>query len=892
MTTIDKSFFIHSIVNAIKNEDAQLTVRPDIHWLNQKIDEYVKKFDAISPFSDQDIDLIRTLARQSIILNAPDSAIIVDDSKFKEWYERGRLGDFWERFGKYLNTKGLPNEVIKRVDLDSDKILARMFDPKSEEFFNCRGMVVGDVQAGKTLSYSALINKACDVGYKVIIVLTGVTESLRSQTQKRLDFDFVGEVSTVGNRVATSANFVGVGRIPTSSQLRVICRTDVRNDFKNPGRFSIQSTNQPILIVAKKNKSVLEEINTWINSQKDAAGKKVPDPVLVIDDEADNASVNAANAGAMPKTINHLIRKLLNSCGRVSYVGYTATPFANIFINPDNTYDASDIEDLFPRDFVVALMPPDNYCGGKFFFLDADTKSYVLKTITDATTAFPVKKPVQGIPESLKKSIRQFFIASAIKDIRRARGFIPDVGDNRFDSCLVNISVRKTSQNTIKPIIEDYVDVLFDGIHSGSNSVHINNLKEDFEADVRPYLESDLTFDTVLTSLLKMVKPVVVAINTDSEDQLTWEDSSPRKVIAVGGFTLSRGITLCGLTISYIYRSSKMFDTIMQMGRWFGYRDGYRDLVRLWCEPNFENSIQNATRASEDLKGDIIQMTKLKMTPRQFGMKVSTYPGLLPTSKNKMKNSSEIEIDVSFEGTKPETHCFFSDRSVEDENYASVLNLAQVLKNEYSFVDRLDDKNRPQITFENVDSRIILNFMQDFKVHTNNKGRIAEGFFMQYLDALAESDLKKWDVIFYSRESASEGKEEKLSAILGRNINLQPRSVFTQQWREVDHDNSCVHLSNNRTVTAAGAANLVKSEEKPTLLINCLTAKWLDKKENVALSDIPDHLRGVLGKTFVGIKVYFPKVSRNFKPVTVVATLDYIRKLKEENLDDSEDLGE
>jgi hypothetical protein len=843
------------------------------------------------------------MVRSEIDVTGRGADVLDADPQKKRWYSRDILkeGGFWERFYSYARSaeKNLPSEVMRQVDEDSDKIVERLGNPHQKEPFNCRGMVFGDVQAGKTLSYSAVMNKACDAGYKVVIVLAGVTESLRSQTQERLDYDFVGEISTVGNQINTHANFVGVGKInPT---LRLICRTDTKSDFKNGRGFSIDSVKQPVIIVAKKNISPLKEIIKWLHSQRKHDTEKVPQPILIIDDEADNASVNTGKAGAPPKTINNLIRQIIDCCERVTYLGYTATPFANIFISPDDTYDSSDREELFPKDFIVSLNAPSNYCGGKFYFLDK-TSEYVICDIDDAKECIPRSEPLVCVPPSLKKALRQIFVASAIKDYRRENGLMSNRGDSRFDSCLINVAVKTSSQNDLRPRIKDIVDEFYDGIGSNQSNNRLNttfiDLKKTFEEDFEPYfpIDMEMNWEKLYGYLKKLEKPVTMSINTKSEDQLVWKEKSPRKVIAIGGFTLSRGITLSGLTISYIYRNSKAADTIMQMGRMFGYRDGYRDLVRLWMDPEFADAFDGATRATDDLRNDIIQMNKLGMTPRQFGMKVSTYPGLLPTAKNKMQNSELIEMKVCFAGLKPESHCFFIDKEIEKSNKNAVINFTNKIVANYDLKERFvinDDGKRlvtPQVVFEGVDSNFILDLLKEFEFHPNNKGRISEGFFLQYIEELRFSELSKWDLIFYSLPANTEGKSEEISAILGRNINSQMRSIFTKPFFDIDKDESCIHLAQNRSVTTGNVTSLVTNDHVPTLLIQSLvTGEIKHKKGSDPNQKIPLHLQDQKGREFIGLKIFFPKVTKDFRAISFIATLDYLNKIAKEQADESED---
>jgi hypothetical protein len=385
--------------------------------------------------TEETLNEVVIMVRMEINVIGGKSAISIDgDSDYKKWYSRDLLkkGGFWDRFYKYINSpeKRMPTPVIKQLDEDTDEIVRRLGDPNQAESFKRRGMVFGDVQAGKTMNYSAVINKACDAGYKVIIVLSGITESLRSQTQERLDYDFVGEISTVGNQVPHYAKFVGVGN--HGQGLRLICRTDVDSDFKNHRGFSIDSVKQPILIVAKKNSSPLKEIINWLDNQNKQNSKKVSQPVLLIDDEADNASVNTGKENGDPKTINHLIRQIIDRCDKISYVGYTATPFANIFISPDDSYDRSDLVELFPKDFIISINPPSNYCGGKFYFIDEESSEYALCPIEDAEACFPKNQPLIGVPESLKQALLQFFLISAIKDDRREMGLTSKIGHRAY----------------------------------------------------------------------------------------------------------------------------------------------------------------------------------------------------------------------------------------------------------------------------------------------------------------------------------------------------------------------------------------------------------------------------------------------------------------------------
>jgi hypothetical protein len=883
------SFFIGLIVRETQhrfvNSGIVGSVKPE--WIVETYQDIARdlKFDLTEDHRTLLMNLIRS--KIDVPLEGSGAISIVDDDNFEKWYTPSLLGKYWGRFKKYIEDKGsIPDAVKIVLDEDTDKILTRMANPRSEKTFNCRGMVVGDVQAGKTLNYSGLINKACDVGYHVIIVLTGTTEDLRSQTQERLDEDFVGQLSRVGNQQALdSASRVGVGHI--NWQIKPFCLTDVVNDFKRMKVFSIDSVNEPILIVAKKNVTVLDEINSWINTQKKDARDKVQKPFLIIDDEADNASVNTGKADEDPKKINHSIRRILESCARITYVGYTATPFANIFISPDDSFDSTDLKELFPKDFIFSLVPPPNYCGGRFFFLNPETSDSALEFIRDADKYFPASRKKQQeiveLPPSLIRAIRQFFIASAMKDIRRKSGDISDNLSNRFDSMLINISTLVNVQNTVKPLVKDEVDKISQAIsanqlHRSCSDPIVIDLINIYDKDFLPSLDKDISWESVATTLLNMDPIRVVSINGDSDDVLKWKEDSPKKNIAIGGLTLSRGLTLNGLVISYLFRNSKMFDTIMQMGRWFGYRDGYRDLLRLWCSPDVADAYQKATLATEEVREDIKQMNRQLMKPRDFGMKVAAYPGLMPTAKNKMRLGVTITHKVSFSDKKRETYFFNRDEEVEKINNTRVLEFARTLQasNDSKYVSRPGRKGKHK-AFLGVSSDLVIPLLVDFKYHRRNKD-LPEKYFRDYLEELRYSELSTWNVIFYSRQTQSVdvGISKELSEIFGEDINSQERSLFLKMWIR-DRDTTCVPLSANCQLSTGDIDKLAPNRNEPTLIIHSIKV-WDPTPHITAENPMPAHLEGLKGHEFYGITILFPCISEDSQAVTCIATQDYVKR--------------
>jgi hypothetical protein len=873
----------------------------DIDWILEQIDEMAAK-PFFLPFhiSAEQIKTIVNGVRAEIDVTVREPGVIVDNKKEHiDWYTEERLAQtdrfFWLRFEKYIKQKNdIPLSVLKRTDLDTDKILSNMHDPMTQDSFLTRGMVIGDVQAGKTLNYSALINKSCDMGYKLVIVLTGLTEDLRSQTQRRLDRDFVGQESQQsGSGVSIQgAVKLGVGNVDFSKKLSAVL-TDKNSDFRSPRVMNMESDPNPVLIVAKKNKSILEEINRWLRAQNGTVEKKLECPVLIIDDEADNASVNTGKPDEEPRAINRAIRTMLSLCKKVSYVAYTATPFANIFIAPDEFSSAKELKELFPEDFIIALSPPSNYCGGKFFFVDESTSIKVTKEIEDAEEYIPIKHKsdfnVTALPPSLIDAVRLFFVASAIKDIRRKREVINVSNpDNRFDTCLINVSRLINIQNDIKPLVMDEVDNIYTSIKANTalastNDSIFNKLKKLFMDEYADDVADSITWDDVCEAFQEMVKPIVVAIHGQSDDALLWESNSPTKVIAIGGFRLSRGLTLSGLTISYLYRNSLMYDTLMQMGRWFGYRDGYKDLLRLWCSADSIDWYAHITNATEELRESVALMAKQKLTPNDFGLRVLSHPGLLVTAKNKMQTGKEVEVKISFSGALRETYAFDLSDQVNNFNKDLVVKLIE---------DCLDKKtsaptNQDQHVFmSGVDGDLVISFLKDYKVNNLNGDWSAPELFHRYLDEVRDSDLQLWDVCIFNKKGSNERISPDLSDLAGKNIHLQQRSVFYRAG--IEKYSKAFFVNGNRKLSTGSIDKIgLESNEdrtKPMLVIHAIEAK----DPGVVL---PEKLKNCIGKIYYGCSVMLPVTKNEVKAISYKVTQGWLRRYMPES-DESNELAE
>ena len=644
-----------------------------------------------------------------------DASVLEAEDDHVPWVNRRRdeiRWKFWERYRNFLIGEELPQQAINSLDRITDRTLDLLGDPAAEFPFDRRGMVVGDVQAGKTGNYTGLICKATDAGYKVIIVLTGLNNNLRSQTQIRLDEGFIGKISVpIGEE---GSRLVGAGRIDPSAVVDWATNRTQKGDFnwKTMSQFGVHPGGRPLLLVVKKNVSVLDGVLEWIrltaNAQKDGRPHFARMPLLVIDDEADNASVDTrrqtfiggtADVDHQPTAINSRIRRILGRFDQVAYVGYTATPFANIFIHPD-AETGNDFQDLFPRDFIVNMPTPDNYVGASRIFGhqgedDDDTDESAIgladliipvddyaESLSRRETRgwmppvhrmshIPVVEVTGVVPDSLLKAIRCFALVVAS---RRKRGL-----GNRHNSMLVHVTRFQAVQRQVVAQIQEVMDTLANAVRYGGTD-DMAPFRTLWEQDFEPVTKAlnlpdcpPVSWDDLRGALRATISSITVReINGSSADVLDYDLNKDQglNVIAVGGDKLARGLTLEGLSITYFLRGSTMYDTLMQMGRWFGYRRGFLDLCRLFTTQDHVDWYGHIAQASDELRREFDRMEAIGADPIQFGLRVRSHPGLTVTSRAKMRHGTELR--VSFAGDVSETTVFSTDKRILEQNRIAV----------------------------------------------------------------------------------------------------------------------------------------------------------------------------------------------------------------------------
>lgn len=622
---------------------------------------------------------------------------VIDDRDFKAWIKSARESrkfEFWDRYRKYLELrKRIPREVVEQLDGLTDDILDRLRDPQTEGEWDRRGLVVGDVQSGKTSNYTGLICKAVDAGYPLVIVLAGVHNSLRSQTQLRLDEGFFGFDTRLNLRADQQNQRIGAGALPGAPFLVAHSLTSSMEsgDFRlstAQGTKIIPGGKDPVLLVVKKRVSILDNLHKWlkVRAERDAG---VPGgdivrgvPLLIIDDEADYASANTnefrdqdgnIDEDADPTNTNKNIRRLLTLFEKSAYVGYTATPFANVFIHHEG-WNRNFGEDLFPRSFIINIPAPSNYLGAeKVFGLDrpgAEGESRglpIIRKVQDSGAIFPPshKKTLQveELPPSLHEAILAFILACAARRVR---------GDVAVDnSMLVHVTRFTDVQEQVAGLIEDELtDIRRQLEYPGTGGDVLDRLEllwhNDFEAKAVELGElladhdlPPMEWKGVRRELFDAARRITVRrINGSAKDALDYvEHPDGLSVIAVGGDKLSRGLTLEGLSVSYFVRTSRMYDTLMQMGRWFGYRPGYADLCRLYTSPDLVAWYRHIAVATSELREEFDLMYATGQTPDQFGNRVRAHPnGMVITAVNKMRAVQKVR--AGFSGTISETVSF------------------------------------------------------------------------------------------------------------------------------------------------------------------------------------------------------------------------------------------
>lgn len=792
----------------------------------------------------------------------------------------------------------------------TDEIVGFLGDPNDTNNWKRRGLVMGHVQSGKTTNYSALISKAADAGYRIIVVLAGITNSLRYQTQVRLDETFVGK-SSLGSDYNVDVypisyileGFDGSKKTPRHPY----SGTTQSSDFSVKTARSVSASEgnfaEPILFVTKKNEKVLGRLNDWLRGLRQ--GSPLEGPMLIIDDEADNASVNTSKDPAKTTRINERVRALMKASRRTSYVGYTATPFANIFIDPDTEDEMLD-NDLFPEHFIKSLSPPDNYIGASKLFPQESndfSKACVKEIPDDYQDLLPLKhkssQQVDELPPSLEEAIIQYLLV-------RAHRVLENDG-NQNSSMLINVSRFNFVQQQVSDLAYRFLHQIRNSVDTWANSNSwkdsklLTRMASIWDAEFASI--SSNKWSDILISLKQAISPIEVKLVNMQGGGLDYTDAPDHglHVIAVGGLALARGLTLEGLTTSYVLRNVGAADTLLQIGRWFGYRPGYEKFCRIHATEQMISHFTEINESVEELRHDLIVMEKQGKRPREFGLKVRHSPtGIAITAANKMRTAESIEVALDLSCKHAQAFELFDDTKINRSHLESLTKFVEELNSDKTSDTAPRDK---ALIWKNIPAKIIIEFLSKLQLPQTifAFGNNGDSLLTSYISDRVQSELSHWDIALpfvnkssdknrpfpYKEEvfcrSRHSGDIEELDQgkikVTSSNVVADPNPddiKFGQPGIEV----KAQKLMEDDTDLKETHATLM-SRERPILVIHISDFK--DKKNKSKLSQGEDLV--------VSVSVGLPSTNIPIKPKSYAATkrfLELLRSAPDENETDEE----
>ena len=822
----DKNYeSLENVISAGINSDYP-EVPPTEAQFNEKAEQLRLALQAVYPVTDEQFEEIKRRLRERIAVQMDIGVYIQDrNNGHQSWLPAKKTQFeffFWNRYKHYLEgAKHWNPRVTASLGQVAEEILDLCGDP-SQDRFSIRGLVLGDVQSGKTANYTAICNKAADTGYRLIIVLAGMMENLRQQTQERLDAEFAGRKSEYfldPKAAEETKNIpVGVGKYcgPADASKKIASFTSVSKDFDSgilrSNNLSLENVNCPVLLVIKKNKHILNNLITWLrkNNTLDSNGKIADLPLLLIDDEADNASVNTQDPDSDPTTINKGIRSLLGLFERVTYLGITATPFANIFIDP--TID----EDLFPADFIYTLKPPTNYIGAERIFGESSDSEHMLVEIDtgEKDVYIPTRHKkdliVEDLPSDMYKAAYYFLLVNAIRDLRG------DSGTHR--TMMVHVSLYTNVQEQIKEIYNEWLVNVQSALRNyaklpanRAEEIHHIHMLHQVWNEFDLSIISGVSWECILHDYLwEATEPICVrAVNSKtgaaSLDYYAHIEDGLR-VIAVGGNSMSRGLTLEGLCVSYFFRNTQMYDTLMQMGRWFGYRPNYGDLVKIWLSIDAMDWYGQITRAAEELKDEITAMRNAHQTPRDFGLKVRQDPGtLIVTARNKMRTATQLKQPVTVSGHLLETPRLKSAPIILQENETVFKSFVSKLDEMGQRLPSTEERTHGHFFWEHVSGIAVAQFLRDFETHPwhlSFNGRALAEYTEKYHSG------EEWDVVLISK---GDGKEYPFPLKCGDDELV----IEKTPQRKVSVKNKSIYISGTKVRVGSGGSTRIglKKEE-------------------------------------------------------------------------------
>lgn len=799
-------------------------------------------------------------AEEEIVLTS--AGTVYDPETFKKWIADRRTSvplSRWNAYKQLLVSRDWANTVIEDLESQTDEVVELLGDPTDPADWARRGLLLGEVQSGKTATYIGILNKAIDYGYRLIIVIGGHTKDLRRQTQVRMDSDLIGyDTSLIGENIAATARQpLGVAEYDKSILTNVL--TTVDSDFsKGKTRNGLNWIQDalPTVLVIKKNATLIQNVATYIRQQTN--GGRLDMPLVLIDDEADWGTPNTGS-DTDPTRVNAAIRGLLDTSRRSSYLGITATPFANIFI--DHAAENEDLgQDLFPADYIRVMSSPSNYHGINRYFTSKHPA--IRREVDDCIELLPIKHKkthqIIKLPASLEDAVMSFYLGSALR-LKRGQGKV------RPASMLVNISRFNDVQKRVSDLLESFSGKLNGVITAEANREKGDltselgvRLRKVWEIEYSENVTADKWDDVVpwLCAVAASSRVELVNGKTSSErakrrklftrEQRLAEDIRP--TIFVGGDVLARGLTLEGLQVSYFVREPRTMDTLMQMGRWFGYRPGYEDLVRIWLSKSTEADFVWSAETTQDLRDLLIEMRAKELTPRDFGLRLRAHPGGFEVvAGNKRQSATLMEGNVLIHGNMFESYYLDSNVDVRRNN----IKATEVLLEAASMSVPEQSTSTGYRSWRGVPLSAVEEFYTKFRADPRDPFfGFAQGKTVpQIAPYLSEAEgSESWDIVLV-HGSAAEIKigGMKILSSLRNSIKLKGNTFELGNRRVATASNLAGALMKDARETLKSSLNagdkiteklVIKQLSNPMLLVYALTTEPIDGGETEDAVDI------------------------------------------------------
>ncbi len=729
-------------------------------------------------------DFIRSeLDRERNIILEPAHVVTRDGGT--DWYRQvsRALWYYWPELRSYLLQQGWSLEGVRSLDQTTDRIMARFFPPDAASF-DVRGLVLGYVQSGKTSNFTATIAKAADCGYRLFIVLSGIDKGLRRQTQIRLERELMGFGVTPGD-----SRHVRVP--PQGKQWHKFTTSDIDGDF-SPGTANQASLQgpEPVIMVIKKNGSVLRRLIQWLGEAPGDSLKNIP--TLLIDDEADLASVDTSGTYATqeeplpddyepPSMINKLIRELLTIFSKRVYIAYTATPFANILIAHD-AYDPDVEKDLYPKDFIIDLPKPASYFGAEELFgsfeMEESGGSVGLDLIRPISEQDLILLDDGQVPPSLEEAMLGFVLSGAARAYR--------FGWNAPSTMLIHTDYRIATHMDLAGVVSQKFAEFRDSWRYYPDAIvsRLQTLWESDYSDTIDRINPDLhvEFDRIRDDIGRFFESVQVrTINSFTGAVLDYEREPDLKSIGIGGNKLSRGLTLEGLTTSFFVRNSPAYDTLMQMGRWFGFREGYVDLTRIWTTRELADKFALLALVERRLRDDIRVYEDMHLTPMELGMRIWQHPAMQVTSYLKRRHARKVMISQSYSEQLEQTFKFVFDRPQDLARQQDLNKIALTKLIERAGSAKWSD-NRP--IWYNISVDLVLEFLSSYQQDDSpeNSG-CSLPLICSYIEKMRRvGELVRWTVSICGRESRDSELGETDWNVEGKLIYKMSRSKLKNTY--------------------------------------------------------------------------------------------------------------